>query len=178
MLNPQAKHRFGTRLALPTSSSISPSVCLPRKTSCSSSLSSSSINSLKTKTPYSPPEGDGESESRKKFEQARKIYPGTKRKLDVELANFRKQHKNHREILPLLAPAIENQIEYRKALKAAGAFVPAWKHFRTWINQSCWGEEPGQMQAQAERLDSDAVQRHAEKLAKMAMTQKTHLAKA
>ena len=68
------------------------------------------------------------------FEKARKLYPSTKRGLDTEFANFTKKHKDWREVLPLLLPAIENQIKCSRPDKW-------WKHFQTWINQRCWEEE-------------------------------------
>ncbi len=74
------------------------------------------------------------------FEQARKLYPGTTRGLPTEFDNFRK-HKDWKDILPLLIPAIEAQIAWRKSAKN-GEFREAWKHFRTWINQSWWEMEP------------------------------------
>jgi len=78
---------------------------------------------------------------KEKFEEARKMYPGTKRGLDTEFANFQKKHKDWKLVIPLLAPAIKNQIETKRKLAAQNRFVPEWKHFRTWINQRCWEEE-------------------------------------
>jgi len=75
------------------------------------------------------------------FDTARKSYPGTKRGLSVEWVDFRRKHKNWREVVPLLAPAIARQVAQRKALVVRKEFVPEWKHFRTWLSQSCWGEE-------------------------------------
>ena len=75
------------------------------------------------------------------FEVARLIYPGTKRRLDTEFKNFTKKHKNWREILPLLKPAIESQIAWR--VNANGKFRPDWKNFPTWINNHGWEEELG-----------------------------------
>lgn len=72
---------------------------------------------------------------KKQFEEARKIYKGTKRGLDTEFNNFTKKHKNWRNIIPLLKPAILKQIEWRKQDKRY------WKNFQTWINNSCWEEE-------------------------------------
>jgi len=72
------------------------------------------------------------------FEEARKIYPGTKRGLDTEFTNFKKKHKDWRNILPLLKPAIERQIQSREI---ATGFVPNWKNFQTWINNRCWEEQ-------------------------------------
>lgn len=73
------------------------------------------------------------------FEQVRQLYPGTTRGLPTELDNF-KRHKDWRDVLPLLAPAIEAQIKWRKTAKN-GEFREAWKHFRTWINQRWWEME-------------------------------------
>jgi len=94
-------------------------------------------------TPYSSSSSSvTEKEKLKKakeiFEQARKIYPGTKRGLDTEFVYFCKMHKDWRDVLPLLKPAIERQISYRK--KAKG-FVPEWKHFKTWLYSKSWEEE-------------------------------------
>jgi hypothetical protein len=74
------------------------------------------------------------------FEQARKIYPGTKRGCETEFANFEK-HKDWKKVLPLLKPAIEKQIEWRRESKAANIWVPKWKNFQTWINNRCWEDE-------------------------------------
>lgn len=76
------------------------------------------------------------------FEEARKLYPGTKRGNAPEWANFEKKYKKRlNEICPLLKPAIEAQIAHRAALERKGQFVPPWKHFRTWINGEWWTEE-------------------------------------
>jgi len=75
------------------------------------------------------------------FADARKLYPGTKRGLQTEFENFRRKHGDWKDAISLLVPAIRLQIQYR--LNATG-FVPEWKHFRTWINNRCWEEEPGQ----------------------------------
>ncbi|RLE40539.1 hypothetical protein DRJ16_07070, partial [Candidatus Woesearchaeota archaeon] len=77
------------------------------------------------------------------FEKSRLLYPGTKLGLGVEFSNFCKKHKNFKEILPLLYPAIESQIKQRKSLKDKGKFVPEWKHFKTWINNSGWEMQYG-----------------------------------
>jgi len=73
------------------------------------------------------------------FDEARKLFPGTKRKCQTEFGNFIKKHKNWRGFLPLLKPAIEQQIKWRQ--DANGEFRPSWKNFQTWINNSCWEEE-------------------------------------
>jgi len=91
----------------------------------------------KKETPL-PPKGDL---WKSEFEEARKMYPGTKRGLNTEFGNFKKKHKDWKSAIPLLVPAIKNQIEIKRKLLAQNRFVPEWKHFRTWINQRCWEEE-------------------------------------
>lgn len=80
-------------------------------------------------------------EEKNEFDEFRKIYLGTKRGLETEFSNFCKKHKNWRDILPSLKPAIEKQIEQRRLLVKAGKFVPDWKHLKTWINNNGWEEE-------------------------------------
>jgi hypothetical protein len=75
------------------------------------------------------------------FEIARLIYPGPKKGLEVEFSNFKKHHKNWKEVLPLLQPAIIKQNKVHSWLRGSNRFEPSWKHFQTWINQSCWGYE-------------------------------------
>ena len=72
------------------------------------------------------------------FNDARKLYPGTKLGLDTEFDNLRKKYKNWRKIIPLLKPTIQQQIVWRKQ---DGKW---WKHFKTWINNACWEEEQGE----------------------------------
>ncbi len=67
-------------------------------------------------------------------------YGGTKRGASTELENLKKKHKDWKDVLPLIAPAIENQKKYRDAKKAKGVFVAEWKNLQTWINQRCWEE--------------------------------------
>ena len=75
------------------------------------------------------------------FENFRKFYPGTKRGLETELSNFKKKHKDWKEVIPLLPGIIEKQIRHKEKLKRLGRFVPEWKNLQTWINQRCWEEE-------------------------------------
>jgi len=77
-------------------------------------------------------------EQKTQFDEARKLYPGTKRGLETEFANFRKKHKDWRDVLPDLRPAILLIQHERKRKATAGEFVPEWPHFRTWINQRRW----------------------------------------
>lgn len=73
------------------------------------------------------------------FERFRKLYPGTKRGLDVEYLNFVK--KNKPEIADLLISALEVEINHRNSLSLQRVFVPPWKNLSTWINQKCWTQE-------------------------------------
>lgn len=76
------------------------------------------------------------------FAEFRKRYPGTKRGAVAELEHFVKKHrKNWKDVLPMLTPGLEREIEWRKNTEAKGGFVPPWKHLKTWINNSCWDQE-------------------------------------
>jgi uncharacterized protein YdaU (DUF1376 family) len=72
------------------------------------------------------------------FENFRKLYQGTKRGLKIEFDNFKKKHKDWKEVLPLLEPAVKKEIEWRKQKRD---FTPQWKNLSTWINQRCWEQE-------------------------------------
>jgi len=83
--------------------------------------------------------------ARAAFDIARKLYPGTKNGLTIEWTKFLGRYGAEVEtIIPLLVPAIHREIEHRATLEAAKQFVPAWKHFQTWINNRCWEQELGQ----------------------------------
>ena len=61
--------------------------------------------------------------------------PYYKRGHKTEFENFKKKYpKTWREIIPLLLPAIKKEIKYHEDAKAAGQFVPSYKHLQTWIN--------------------------------------------
>ncbi len=75
------------------------------------------------------------------FENFRKSYPGTKKGLETEFSNFKKKHKDWREVTGDLRSLLICQINQRDLLKKSGGFVPEWKHLSTWINQRCWEEE-------------------------------------
>lgn len=76
------------------------------------------------------------------FDQARKAYPGTRRGLDVEWANFEKKYdKEKARIVPLLLPSIEAEKAHKARLVAEKKFCPEWANFSTWINQSRWTQE-------------------------------------
>ena len=73
------------------------------------------------------------------FDLFRKLFPGTKRGNETEFKDFTK-HKDWKEVLPLLLPAVENQIEYRSKIPS-DKFIPEWKHLKTWLHQRCWEDE-------------------------------------
>lgn len=82
----------------------------------------------------------GKEAKSKTFDIARKRYPGEKRGLSPEFDNFIKKHPDWEEALPLLLPAIEQQIVWRQKAKP-GDFRPPWKMLATWINNRCWTTE-------------------------------------
>jgi len=79
------------------------------------------------------------------FEVFRKLYPGTRRGLETEFDDFKK-HKDWQEVIFTLKEIIEKQIAHKKTIPK-GAFNPEWKHLKTWINQRCWEEEAGVIEA-------------------------------
>lgn len=80
-----------------------------------------------------------EAEMKSLFDIARTIYPGKKSGVDPEYDNFKKKFGS--EIIELLGPAIQNQIDWRLKAEKAGKWVADWKQFSTWINQQCWTDE-------------------------------------
>lgn len=76
------------------------------------------------------------------FENFRKLYPGTKRGLDVEFSNFIKKYpKNYMNIVSQLETNLYRQLKEKENQKKSGTFVANWKNLRTYINQEAWTEE-------------------------------------
>lgn len=75
------------------------------------------------------------------FNNFRLLYPGTKLGNKTEFDNLRKKHKDWNEVVPLLLPALNNQITARMKKTESKLFVPEWKNLSTWINKRCWEEE-------------------------------------
>lgn len=75
------------------------------------------------------------------FEEFRKKYPGTKRGLDTEFEYFCKKHKDHKDVVFLLLPALNNLINWRQAKELAEEFIPPYANLQTWINQRRWEAE-------------------------------------
>lgn len=86
------------------------------------------------------------------FEDARKLYPGTKKGFKREYTNFILRSTkpvpnglkfNLEDILPILKQAIAYQIKYRDWCTRTNKWTPQWKNFQTWINNGCWEESYG-----------------------------------
>ena len=78
---------------------------------------------------------------KEQFDLFRKNYPGTKRGLETEYANFKKKHKDYKKVIPLLSQSLSDQKGWRVEMRDAEMFVPEWKMLQTWINQRCWEME-------------------------------------
>lgn len=72
------------------------------------------------------------------FEKFRSVYPGRKRGHDTEFENLKKRHKDWENIIPLLLPAIQHEIDWHNAKKNRGEWAPEYKNLSTWINGRCW----------------------------------------
>lgn len=81
-----------------------------------------------------------QNQAEKNFEEARKIYPGTKRGFETEWKYFKKVHHDYAIVAYSLVQAIENQKSHRNKLRFQGKFVPEWKHFKTWLYNRGWEE--------------------------------------
>ena len=90
--------------------------------------------------PPIPPEGEL-SEIEKVFDTFRKAYPGQKRGLETEFNDFKKKHKDYRNVVWLLLPAIERLIAWRTEKKRRGEFTPEYARMSTWLNQRRWETE-------------------------------------
>jgi len=98
------------------------------------------------------------------FESAWKAYPGVKRGCDTEFEYFRKTHKKGwEEVLPLLLPAIDRQIERRRRNSLVNKFNPPWKHFKTWIYNRCWEETEGVTESPEEKAVKEKQERERKK---------------
>lgn len=82
-----------------------------------------------------------DTKERDMFDIFRKAYLGNKNGIGTEFDNFKKKHKDWKQVLPELMDLLTCQINQREALRKSGQFVPEWKHLSTWINNRCWEEE-------------------------------------
>ena len=77
------------------------------------------------------------------FEAARKLYPGEKRGFQKEYQNFRSKYRMQiREIVPLMIPNITRRIAFNADCDKRDMWRADWPHFKTWINQGRWEQEP------------------------------------
>jgi hypothetical protein len=90
------------------------------------------------------------------FNKFRLMYPGTKRGLDTEFKDFSK-HTDFKESAQKLLPSLNSQIEWRKEMKAAGMFVPEWKHLKTWLHQRCWENEKPKIETRKKRFGRQEI---------------------
>ena len=81
------------------------------------------------------------------FTAFKDLYPGVKKSAIDEFANFKKKHKDWKQVLPDLLALLRCQINEKEVLAQAGEFVPVWKHLKTWLNQRCWSEEQAKPQS-------------------------------
>jgi len=95
---------------------------------------------------------DNKDNNKEIFNEVLKLYKGIKKGLETEFTNFTKKHKDWNTILPLLKPAVENQIKLRKQKEINKEFVPSWKHFQTWINQRSW-EEVEEIETKKDKIE-------------------------
>ena len=100
------------------------------------------------KSPYIPQGGVREcsttevSNEELVFDRFRKAYRGTKRGLETEFTNFKKKHKDWKQVLPNLLVMYERQCSLKDEARQRGCFVAQEKNLQTYINQRCWEEEP------------------------------------
>lgn len=52
-----------------------------------------------------------------------------------------KKHKDWREVVDQLLPALQRESEYKFHLKKTNQFCPPWPNFSTWMNQRRWEQE-------------------------------------
>jgi len=97
------------------------------------------------------------------FEKFRKLYPGVKRGLNTELDCFQKKHKDWKQVVPLLIPALKDQINRRRIDTYANRFVPPWKHLKTWIYNRCWEEVVGTIETLEEKAEKAKKEREKER---------------
>ena len=100
----------------------------------------------------------------KEFEVFWKYYPGTKLGEQNEFKMFTGRHKDWRQAIPLLLPALQTQEKQRKRNRNKGEFVPPWKNLKTWLGtQRCWEQVGGREETGQDRQEEDARYRKKKK---------------
>lgn len=92
---------------------------------------------------------------KEKFEIFRKKYPGSKRGLDSEFTNFIKKHSDYKNVIELLLPAIEREINHHKECQNTKIFCPQYKNLQTWINNRCWETEFGKIETNNNQINNN-----------------------
>jgi hypothetical protein len=72
------------------------------------------------------------------FRRKYKEYGGSARGFSTEFDNLKKKHKDWKEIIPMLAFALDNENKAREDAKRIGKFFPQMKNLQTYINQRYW----------------------------------------
>ena len=90
-------------------------------------------NDSKKKEPVTDLEKDFEA-----FRRKYKEYGGSARGFSTEFDNLKKKHKDWKEIIPMLAFALDNENRAREDAKRIGDFFPQMKNLQTYINQRSW----------------------------------------
>ncbi len=83
------------------------------------------------------------------FLEVHHLYPGRKRYVTTEFKNFKKQHKDWKDVLPLIAPSLKKQIAWKEHQVATGQFSPEWKQFSNWIDGSFFEEDTPEVPAKS-----------------------------
>lgn len=74
------------------------------------------------------------------FAEAHALYPGRKRFVTTEFKNLKDQHKDWKEVLPILKETIQRMIDWKESKLKAGEFVPEHKNLCNYIDGR-WFEE-------------------------------------
>jgi len=90
-------------------------------------------NDSKKKEPVTDLEKDFEV-----FRRKYKEYGGSARGFSTEIENLKKKHKDWKDVIPMLAFALENENKAREDAKRIGEFFPQMKNLQTYINQRSW----------------------------------------
>jgi hypothetical protein len=91
--------------------------------------------------PLTPLGGDAIDPLLEVYKLFHKAYEGRKDGLETTFNQYRRKYKDWRAIIPLLMPALANEISWRKQAEEAGVFVPSWANLSTWLNQRRWEQE-------------------------------------
>ena len=116
---------------------------IPYSNTDNNSSNSLIINNNPIPTSPQSPKGGCESFSKEEliFEEFRLVYKGHRRGLKTEFANFKKKHKDWKEVLPILKETYEKQWAIKEEARNRDCFVPQEKNLSTYLNQRCWEEE-------------------------------------